>query len=132
MDKFEHHFDTPNAGHYELTGDQRCITTAPRNEAIIVYYPNGDVGRICIHDAGGYYLAYAWSPITPAKKKRWRASLGRPFFYIDTFQEIKCRSDDRDHYDNKHYESGNYFQTREEAKASSLYKAFEEMREAHK
>lgn len=128
MDKFEHHFDTPNAGLYELTGDQRCISTAPRNEAIIVYYPNGDVGRICIHDAGGYFLAYAWSPITPAKKKRWRAIEGHRFYYVSSAGAAMSRTDDRDFTDNSLFDAGNYFRSKKEAKASSLYKAFEELR----
>ena len=118
---------TPNAGLYELTGDQRCITTVPMGEIVNVHYPNGRCGY-SMYYGNTNTDAYAWSPIVPAKRKRWRARCGDKYFYISTLGMVLEENEDGGTFDRNTHSVGNYFRTEDEAKASPLYKAFQEMK----
>jgi len=117
---------TPNAGLYELTGEQRCITTVPMGEIVNVHYPNGRCGYSLYYGNTNTY-AYAWSPIVPAKRKRWRAERDLYYFIVNTYGVVQCVRECRGSECYSRYKSGNYFRTEDEAKASPLYKAFQEM-----
>ncbi|MDY2572714.1 MAG: hypothetical protein SOW67_01385 [Fusobacterium necrophorum] len=61
------------------------------------------------------------------KPKRWRAGYAKGYFYIRSFGEIYVEVETHDMKDNKHYECGNYFQTRKQAE-----KALERVKEIFK
>ncbi|MCF0161416.1 MAG: hypothetical protein HUJ88_02340, partial [Fusobacterium necrophorum] len=63
------------------------------------------------------------------KPKRWRAKHKEVYFYIDPFGEICEEIETYDITDERFYNSGNYFQTREQAeKARELQKkAYQEV-----
>ncbi|MCI7342701.1 MAG: hypothetical protein MSH33_01995 [Fusobacterium necrophorum] len=57
------------------------------------------------------------------KSKRWRAGYKKAYYYIDDDGDSQWTIDKRTISDNKKYELGNYFQTREQAeKARELQK----------
>lgn len=51
-----------------------------------------------------------------AKKKRKRVAEWKQYFFADHFFRIQSDIDKRDVFDDKHFELGNYFETKEECK----------------
>ena len=49
------------------------------------------------------------------KPERWRAKEGRPYYYINERIEVQYNFDRNKKYDDKQHETGNYFETKEEA-----------------
>ena len=69
------------------------------------------------------------SPWLILRKKRWRANNGLHYCYVGTNGDI-CTTDEYQGYiDNSRYRTGNYFRTKEEAKASKFYKVFHQKEE---
>lgn len=50
------------------------------------------------------------------KKKRWRTEKGQKYYYVTNCLNVSGAKDFYDRLDTKGYESGNYFQTEEEAR----------------
>ena len=64
------------------------------------------------------------------RKKRWRANNElRYYCYVENNGDIFTIEDYQDYLDNSRYEKGNYFRTKEEAKASKFYKVFHQKEE---
>ena len=68
-------------------------------------------------------------PKSALKPKRWRAYSDKEFYYISSRGIILIGDDRHTTFFDQLYESGNYFQTEEEAKNSDLYKVFQSMKE---
>ena len=70
-----------------------------------------------------------WNPETmqvePIKKERWRAEIEYRYWFVkNVCFEVSSTVDVKDHNDNERYNSGNYFQTEEQAqRAAGLLKA---------
>ena len=60
--------------------------------------------------------------IDEEKSKRWRAVKVGYYCYVNSNGEINTTTDTKNRLDNDRYRSGNYFQTKEEAKNSNIYK----------
>lgn len=63
------------------------------------------------------------------KPKRWRAKKFEHYFVVNTWGKIDVACEDNVEVDNERYKIGNYFQTKEEAEDSNLYKVFQQMKE---
>jgi hypothetical protein len=61
------------------------------------------------------------APAVPEPKARWRVEEGKTFWYVDGMHRVQCDNDTRHPLDDLRYESGNYFQTEEQAKAWADY-----------
>lgn len=121
---------TPNAGLYELTGDQKCITSMPLGERVMLYYPDGSAGAYTLMNYDYSTEAYAWTAIRPAKKKRWRGGFNGMYFFINSVGIVCKTFDNQSEHDDRHHNAGNYFPTKEQALASDLYRCYQNMKEA--
>ena len=111
---------------YELPDGFQGMETAPKDGTIVN----------TVSASGGYWNEMApysidmvgWAPIVPPKKKRWRADKGEAYWLV-TYSGVVTRTTEAfAEWDNRCYASGNYFRTIEDAQASPIYKAFQEMR----
>lgn len=100
---------------YELPDGFDGIETAPNDGTI--------VNTVSV--SGGYYNEMApfsvdtvgWAPIVPLKRKRWRANYGIDYWFVGSRSTVEHTYDYRTHADDDRYELGNYFQTKDDAKA---------------
>ena len=60
--------------------------------------------------------------IIEAPEGRWRAYNGGQYFYVVSDGSIGCNIESGDNFDKNKYRTANYFQTREQAEKSNLYK----------
>lgn len=91
-------------------------------------------GRYEIYDHTPIIIKNEFIPIIEEKvklinckygiKKKWRAEHGERYYFIDTLGDVMSDMDTRYVLDNKKFEIGNYFKTKEDAMNSKLYKAF--------
>jgi len=76
-----------------------------------------------------YCIANLSDILPPYEKKRWRAKGGQLYYYVTDIGSVFKRYDEMDGTDNLRYSAGNYFSSREEAKASKIYQGFERIQE---
>lgn len=65
-----------------------------------------------------------WQDKKYPAKKIWRAGNNQNYYFIDVDGTYSYKTDTRDGFDDRLFSTGNYFETKEEAKSSVIWKAF--------
>ena len=92
-------------------------------------YRRSSEGELFLDD-GMVLAGQSVAPWLILRKKRWRANNElRYYCYVENNGDIFTIEDYQDYLDNSRYEKGNYFRTKEEAKASKFYKVFHQKEE---
>ncbi len=101
---------------------------------VAVVFENGMVGGytaegIMFDDANRNRVLF-WQEVPIPKealtRPRWRAEVGQEYYYINPCGIIETEIENGSSFDSELFKSGNYFQTKQEAKDSKFYKVFHE------
>lgn len=80
-----------------------------------IYYISPDNNFIVLASDNSLFGSYVKATAEEIKPLKWRAEPGGPYYIICTTMDVMRLYDLRESSDNKLYENGNYFRTREEA-----------------
>lgn len=116
-------------------GTVNCIIDDEKAKyPVVVVFDNGDTVYFTI-DGKQYkrcnrtlFFEEISIPESALNPKRWRAQKRECYFIVNTSGKIDVVCEDNVGIDDERYKIGNYFQTKEEAENSDLYKVFQQMK----
>ena len=84
-----------------------------------IYYISPVGNFICAVNEDSSFCPYIKATAEKIKPLTWRAEQGAGYYIVDSTIEVQKMYDFRDCSDNKRYENGNYFKTKEEAEKAA-------------
>ena len=93
-------------------GKNNCGYTGKDDNVIYYILPSGYIGAVTTNSTQGSYIIATAEEVKPF---RWRAEPGGAYHIVCTTMDVMRLYDIRESSDNKLYENGNYFRTKEEA-----------------
>ena len=99
-----------------LGGKNNCGYTGKDDNVIYYILPSGYIGAVTTNSTQGSYIMATAEEVKPF---RWRAEPGGAYHIVCTTMDVMRLYDIRESSDNKLYENGNYFRTKEEAERAA-------------
>lgn len=84
-----------------------------------IYYISPDTNFICGINDYTQFAPYIIATAEEIKPLKWRAEQGAGYYTVSNTIDVMKMYDVRDSFDNKRYENGNYFKTKEEAEIAA-------------
>lgn len=84
-----------------------------------IYYISPDTNFICGINDYTQFAPYIIATAERIKPLTWRAEQGAGYYTVSNTIDVMKMYDVRDSFDNKRYENGNYFKTKEEAEIAA-------------